>query len=115
MMAAGVAKRPLDGCDLSISSCTRSSGDGLRRLLLAQAVAAERQAIGIVTDALQEGFGQSGVPDERRPAVHWDLAGDEGGAAAVAVFDDFQHVVALLVAERFEAPIIEDQQLDAAQ
>ena len=49
------------------------------------------------------------------PAIHRDLAGDQGGAAAVAVFDDFQHVVALLGAERFEAPIIEDQQLDAAE
>src|SRR5689334_18618097 len=49
------------------------------------------------------------------PAVHRDLAGDQGGAAAVAVFDDFEHVVALLGAERFETPIIEDQQLDAAE
>ena len=31
------------------------------------------------------------------------------------VLDDFQHVVALLGAERFEAAIVEDQQLDAAQ
>src|SRR4051795_13638999 len=103
-MSAGVAERPLDGCDLSISDCTRSSGDALRRLLLAQTVAAELQAMGIVNDAIQDGVGQGGIPDQGMPAVHWGLAGDQGGAAAVAVFDDFEHVVALLGAERFETP-----------
>ena len=63
MMSAGVAERPLDGCDLSISSCTWSSGDGLRRLLLAQAVATEQQAMGIVNDAIQDGVGQGGIPE----------------------------------------------------
>src|ERR1051325_8843653 len=114
-MSAGVAKRPLDGCDLSISGCTGSSGDGLWRPLLAQTVAAELQAMGIVNDAIQDRIGQGGISDKGMPTVHRDLAGDQGGAAAVAVFDDFEHVVALLGAERLEAPIIEDQQLDAAQ
>ena len=71
--------------------------------------------MGIVNDAIQDGVGQSGIPDQGMPAVHRDLAGDQSGAAAVAVFDDFKHVAALLGAERFEAPIIEDQQLDAAE
>src|SRR4051794_24615587 len=66
LMSAGVAERPLDGCDLSISDCTRSSSDGLRRLLLAQTVAAELQAMGIVNDAIQDGVGQSGIPETCR-------------------------------------------------
>ena len=49
------------------------------------------------------------------PAVDWDLAGDQRSAAAVTVFDDFQHVVTLLRPERFETPIVEDQELDAAE
>src|SRR6516225_3238997 len=49
------------------------------------------------------------------PAVDWDLAGDQRGAAAVTVFDDFQHVVTLLRPERLETPIVEDQELDAAE
>src|SRR6187551_3602165 len=114
-MSAGVAERPLDGCDLSISGCARSSGDDLRRLLLAQTVTAELQAVGIVNDAVEDRVGQSGIPDQGMPAVHRDLAGDQGGAAAVAVFNDFEHVVALLGAEWFEASIIEDQQLAAAE
>ena len=114
-MSAGVAERPLDGCDLSISGCTRSSIDGLQRLLLAQTVAAELQAMGIVNDAVEDRVGQGGISDQGMPAVHRDLAGDQGGAAAVAVFDDFEHVAALLGAERFEAPIIEDEKICAAE
>ena len=66
MMSAGVAERPLDGCDLSISGCTRSSIDGLQRLLLAQAVAAELQAMGIVNDAIEDRVGQGGIPETCR-------------------------------------------------
>ena len=61
-MSAGVAERPLDGCDLSISGCARSSGDDLRRLLLAQTVTAELQAMGIVNDAVEDRVGQGGIP-----------------------------------------------------
>ena len=56
-----------------------------------------------------------GLADQVVPAVDRDLAGDQRGAAAVAVLDDLQHVVALLGAERLETPIVEDQQLDAAE
>src|SRR5215469_12683826 len=49
------------------------------------------------------------------PSVDGDLAGDQRGAAAVAVFDDFQHVVALFRPKRLETPIVEDQELDAAE
>jgi len=47
------------------------------------------------------------------PALDRDLAGDQSGASAVAVFDDLQAVVALLGPERFEAPVVEDKELDA--
>ena len=107
-MSAGVAERPLDGCDLSTSGCIGSSGDGLRRLL-AQTVAGELQAMGVVDDAIENGVGKGRFADQVMPAVDRDLAGDQRGTAAVAVLDDLQHVVALLGAERFEAPIVEDQ------
>jgi hypothetical protein len=63
-MSAGVAERPLDGCDLSISDSAWSSSVGLRRFLLAQTVAAELQAMGVVNDAIQDGVGQGGIPDQ---------------------------------------------------
>src|SRR6266478_8627828 len=95
-MSAGVAERPLGGCDLSITRCAGSSGDGFGRLLLAQTVALELQAMGVVDDPVEDGVGEGGLADQVVPAVDRDLAGDQGGAATVAFFDDFQHVVALL-------------------
>src|SRR5271154_6227624 len=92
-----------------------SSGGDFQRLLLAQTVALELQAMGIVNDAIEDGVGECWLADQIVPTVDRDLAGDQGGAAAVAVLDDLEHVVALLGPERFEPPIIEDQQLDAAE
>src|SRR6266853_1589092 len=114
-MSAGVAERPLDGCDLSIGGWTGSSVGGFWPVLLAQAVAAELQAMGVVNDAIEDGVGEGGLADQVMPAVNRDLAGDQRGAAAIAVLDNFQHVVALLGTERLEPPIVKDQQLDAAK
>src|SRR6516162_8308389 len=49
------------------------------------------------------------------PSVDGYLAGDQGGAAAVTVFDDFQHVMALFRPQRLETPIVENQELDTAE
>jgi len=65
-----------------------------------------------VDDAVEDGVGQGRVADQVAPAVDRDLASQQRGAAAVAIFDDLQHVVALLGPEGFEAPIVEDQQLE---
>ena len=44
-----------------------------------------------------------------------ELAGDDGGAAAVAFLEDLQQVVTGRGIERLEAPVVEDQQIDAAE
>src|SRR5215471_10469802 len=114
-MSAGVAERPLVGCDLSITDCMGSSGDGFGLVLLAQTVTSELQSVSIVDDAVEDGVGQGRLANQVVPAVDWDLASDQRGAAAVTVFKDFQQIVTLLGPERLETPIIEDQQLDAAE
>ena len=81
-MPAGVAERPLDGFDLSIMDCVQSSGDGFDGALLAQAVAAELPAMGVVDDAIENGVGEGWFADQLMPVVDWDLAGDQRGAAA---------------------------------
>ena len=93
-MSAGVAERPLVGCDLSITRCMGSSGCGFGAPLLAQTVALELQAVGVVNDAVENGVGEGRLADQVMPAIDRDLAGDQRGAAAVAVFDDLQDVVA---------------------
>jgi hypothetical protein len=41
--------------------------------------------------------------------------GEDGRAASVAFFEDFEEVVASCGVERLETPIIEDEQLDTAE
>jgi len=74
-MSAGVAERPLVGCDLSITRCIGSSGAGLGRPLLAQTVALELQAMGVVDDRVEDGVGEGRLADQVVPAVDRDLRG----------------------------------------
>src|SRR5439155_18687522 len=49
------------------------------------------------------------------PSIDRQLAGDDGGAAAVAVIEDLQKVVTGGGVEWLETPIIEDEKIDAAE
>ena len=98
-MSAGVAGRPLVGCDLSITDWVGSSGGDFQRLLLAQTVALELQAMRVVDDAVEDGVGKGGSADHIVPAVDWELTGDQGSAAAVAFFGDLEQVMTLFGTE----------------
>jgi hypothetical protein len=50
--------------------------------------------------------GVGGVADQRGPLIDRELAGDDGGAAAVAVLEDLEEIVADRGVERLEVPII---------
>ena len=65
--------------------------------------------------AVEDGVGVGGVADQRVPLIDGELAGDDGGAAAVAVLEDLQEVVAGCGIERFEAPVVEDEEIDATE
>jgi len=115
LKSAGVAGRPLVGRDLAIRDWVGSSGCYFDRFLLAQTVALELQAMGVVDDAVEDGVGESGLADQVMPAVDRDLTGNQRSATAIAVLDDFEHVVTLLGPEWLKPPIVEDQQLDTAK
>ncbi len=71
--------------------------------------------MGVVDEAIQDGVSVGGLADDRMPVGHGELAGDQGGAPAVPIFEDLQQVVARLVIERAQPPVIQDQELDGAQ
>ena len=64
--------------------------------MLAQAVAVELKPVGVVDDAVEDGIGKGRLANQVMPAIDWDLAGDQGGAAAVAVFDNLEDIMTLL-------------------
>src|SRR5271154_1286103 len=82
---------------------------------LAQALAGQFDAIGVMNDAVEDGVSERGYPDQIVPAVDGNLAGDDERAFVVAILDDLQQIARLIGRERFGAPIIENQQLDARQ
>lgn len=75
----------------------------------------------VVDDAVEDSIGQGRVADQVVPAIDRNLAGDQRRAAAVAVLDDLEEIVALLRTERFEpldllcSSSVQDQQLHAAE
>ena len=62
----------------------------------AHARAFQLEAVSGVGDAVQDRVTERGVPDNFMPKTHGNLAGDQQGAAAVAILDDFQKVAPVL-------------------
>jgi hypothetical protein len=65
--------------------------------------------------AVEHGVVVSGVANQRAPLIDGELAGDDGGAATITVLEDLQEVVTSRGVERLEAPVVEDEQIDAAE
>src|SRR6202171_4943175 len=79
------------------------------------ALAVEIDAVGVMNQAVEDGVGVGGIADQRVPLIDGELAGDDGGAVAVAILEDLQEVVASCGIERLEAPVVEDEKIDAAE
>jgi hypothetical protein len=65
--------------------------------------------------AVQDGIGISGIADQFVPTGHRELTGYKGRAPTISVFKDFEQMVAGIAVEGIEAPVVEDQQIDAGQ
>ena len=69
--------------------------------------------MGVVDEAIEDGIGQGWVAYSLVPVFDGQLAGDDSGSAAVAVFEDFQKVTAFRSGEDSKAPIVDDQHIHA--
>ncbi len=65
--------------------------------------------MGVVDESVEYGVCQCGIADGLMPMLDRELTGDDGGAAAMAVFEDLQQIAALRWSEDGQAPVIEDQ------
>ena len=65
----------------------------------------------MVDKSIQDGVAKCGVPDEVAPVFDRDLAGDECGATAVAILEDFQKVAAFPIPERCKPPVVDEEEL----
>src|SRR5438128_482786 len=71
--------------------------------------------MGVVDDAVEDGVSDGRLADDVVPSIYGYLAGDECCAAAVAFLDDLQQIAALVGSERFEPPVVEDEQPHLAE
>ena len=76
---------------------------------LAQRRAVERQAVGVMNKPVQDGVSEGGFVDDVMPGLDGKLAGNDGGAGAVAVLDDFHEIPALSGGQAVGSPVVEDQ------
>lgn len=71
--------------------------------------------MGIVDETIQDGISVSRVSYDAVPSGYGELADNDRGATAVAILEDFEKVVSRLFVERFETPVVQDQDLNMAQ
>jgi hypothetical protein len=86
----------------------RLSGSAFRGAALARGVDSELDAMGIVDDPVEDGIGKGRLVNRVMPAIDRDLAGDQGAAAAIAVFANLEDEMACRVLAA-RAPIIQGQ------
>src|SRR5262249_55141899 len=77
--------------------------------------AVELEAVGIVDDAIEYRVAERGLANDLMPARYGELAGDQDGAAAVAILDDLHEIAPLAGREAVGSPIVEDQEIDPDQ
>jgi hypothetical protein len=125
-VTAGEARFPLrrsGGPPLSTALSRRGSASDLsaRRSIswrgppLAQALAGQLDAIGVVNDAVEDGVGERGNADQVMPTIDGNLAGDDERALVVAILDDFEQIARLIGGESFGSPVVQDEQFDAGE
>ena len=79
------------------------SGDAL-----SHAVPREFEPVSVMDQAVEDGVSEGRVADDLVPGVDRELAGDDGGLAAVSVFENLEQVAAFNGCERGEAPVVEE-------
>jgi hypothetical protein len=71
--------------------------------------------VGVVNQPVEDGVGISRVANEGVPFVDGDLTGENSRATPIAFLEDLVEVTTGTGVERFEAPIVEDEELDAGE
>ncbi len=68
-----------------------------------------------MAEPVENGVGEGRVSDGLVPMIHWQLAGDDGRSASLAVLDDFQQIPPFGRSEYAQPPIIKDQDVDLGE
>lgn len=67
-----------------------------------------------MNEAIQDRVAESGIADDVVPVFDGDLTGDDGRGPTMAIIEDLQEVAPFGRIEYRQAPIVEDEELNAA-
>ena len=89
----------------------------LRRLLadFSHRVALEFNAMSMMQDTITDGVGQGRVRQIIVPERRSELTRDHGRPEVVAILEDFEQILAVLVLDRRQPPIVEHEDIDARE
>src|SRR5260370_35006027 len=68
-----------------------------------------------MNERVQDGVGIGRIADDFVPTIYRKMGGNHRGTASVAFLEDFQEIVPGGGVERLQAPVIENEQIGAAQ
>ena len=63
-------------------------------------------------NAVEDGDGDGGLSDQFVPVGDRKRCGDEGRAAVLSLFADFQEIETLPIGQAMGSPVVEDKELD---
>ena len=66
-------------------------------------------------ETIEKSAGEPLGPEHARPFIEWQVAGDERGAAFIALAEHFEEQLRTHGGERYVAQFIDDQQFDRVQ
>jgi hypothetical protein len=69
----------------------------------------------VVGEAVEDGVGVSGIANNLMPGGQGELGGDDRRSAPVSLLEDFEQIVTGAGVERFEAEVVENEQIGAAE
>jgi hypothetical protein len=80
-----------------------------------QAFTSQIDPMGVVNETVEDRISVGWVVDDLMPTVHGELGCDDGRAAAVSLFEDFQDIVTSGGVEWLQSPIVENEKVGAAE
>src|SRR5450755_141010 len=69
----------------------------------------------VVNETVEDAVSDGGIADLLVPARDWQLGSEDGGTSLVAILADLPDFAALVFIQRRHGPVINDQNIDAAQ
>src|SRR6266850_2498136 len=100
-----------------VSLSSAACGLALASLALFEpiAVAVHFEDVDVVGQSVEQRTGQPLGPEHAGPLVEWQIAGDDGGAALVALAEDLEQQLGAGRRQGYIAEFIDDQQLVTGQ